>query len=113
MGSQAGAAGDASQAPTRFVGNFRLNSRTIGGYPDLLVGPGLTIVRAWSVYPAQRTAQQLNGGGPTDTQADELTHLEMRLQLEIPALQYNIVGTQRKLTATETATYYSNILMKS
>lgn len=113
MGSQAGPAGDPSAAPTRFVGNFRLASRTIGGYPDLLVGPGLTMIRAWSVYPAQRTSQALNGGGPSDLQADELTHLSMRLQLEIPALQYNIVGTQRKLTATETATYYSNILMKS
>lgn len=113
MGSQAGATGDATQAPTRFVGNLRMVSRTIGGYPDLLVGPGITIVRAFSVYPASRFAQTLNGGGPTDAAADEFTFLEARLQLEIPALQYNIVGTQRKLTATETATYYSNILMKS
>jgi hypothetical protein len=113
MGSQAGATGNAAEAPTRFVGNLRMVSRTIGGYPDLLVGPGLTIVRAFSVYPANRIAQTLNGGGPTDAPADEFTYLSMRLQLEIPALQYNIVGTQRPLTATETATYYSNILMKS
>ena len=113
MGSQAGATGDATQAATRFVGNLKMSSRTIGGYPDLLVGPGITIVRAWSVYTGHRTAQQLNGGGPTDLPADELTFLEMRMQLEVPPLQYNIVGTQRKLTATETATYYSNILMKS
>jgi hypothetical protein len=57
--------------------------------------------------------QAIDGGGPTDTAADELNHLQMQLQLKIPALQYNIVGTQRPLTATETATYYSNILMKS
>jgi len=113
VGSQAGPSGDAAQAPTRFVGNYKMVSRTIGGYPDLLVGPGLTIVRAWSVYTAQRTSQSLNGGGPSDAPADELTFLSMRNQLEIPALQYNIVGTQRPLTATETATYYSNILMKS
>lgn len=113
MGSQAGPTGDSARAPTRFVGNLTMVSRTVGGYPDLLVGPGITIIRAWSVYPAQRTAQQLDGGGPTDLPADELQYLSMRLQLEIPALQYNIVGTQRKLTATETATYYSNILMKS
>ena len=84
----------------------------------MLVGPGLTVIRAWSVYPANRTFQAVTGGlagapGVGDAQADELTYLSMQLQLKIPALQYNIVGTQRKLTATETATYYSNILMKS
>jgi hypothetical protein len=112
MGSQAGVTGDASEAPTRFVGNYRMSSRTIGGYPDLLVGPGLTIVRAWAVYPANRTSQSFTGGGPTDAPADELTFLRSQVQLDIPALQYNIIGTQRKLTATETATYYSNILLK-
>lgn len=112
VGSQAGPGGDAAQAPTRFCGNFRLASRTIGGYPDLLVGPGITVVRAWSVYPSNRTFLLVDGGGPTDAPADELTFLAMQLQLQIPALQYNIVGTQRKLTATETATYYSNILTK-
>ena len=42
MGSFAGtgAGADPTQASTRFVGSFRLSSRTIGGYPDLLVGPG-------------------------------------------------------------------------
>ena len=118
MGSFAGAGGDPAQAPSRFVGNFKLTSRTIGGYPDLLVGPGLTIVRQFSVYPANRVSQTLSGDNPpgtnpSDQPADEFTFLSSQLQLEIPALQYNIVGTQRPLTATETATYYSNILMKS
>lgn len=112
MGSQAGVGGDATQAPTRFVGNYRMTSRTIGGYPDLLVGPGLTIVRAWAVYPANRTSQSFTGGGPTDAPADELTFLRSQVQLDIPALQYNIVGTQRKMSDTEIATYYSNILLK-
>lgn len=113
MGSQAGPApGDAAQAPTRFVGNYRLTSRTIGGYPDLLVGPGLTIVRAWAVYPANRTSQSFTGGGPTDAPANELTFLRSQVSLDIPALQYNIVGTQRPMTDTEIATYYSNILLK-
>ena len=112
IGTFAGPVGDATQAPTRWVGNFRLASRTIGGYPDLVVGPGLTIIRVWSVYPAARSVQQLTGGGATDTEADELTHLQSQLEVRIPALQYNIVGTQRKLTPTETATYYSNILLQ-
>ena len=116
MGSFAGPGGDAREAPSRFIGNFRMTSRTIGGYPDLLVGPGITIVRAFSVYPANRTAQQIDGGATgagADAPADEFTYLSMQLQCQFPALQYNIVGTQRPLTATETATYYSNILMKS
>lgn len=113
VGSQAGPAGNAANAPTRLVGNYRLASRTIGGYPDLLVGPGITIIRAWSVYAAERQSQLVDGGGPTDAPADELVYLQSQTTLQIPALQYNIVGTQRKLTATETATYYSNILMKS
>ncbi len=116
MGSFAGPGGDSREAPSRFIGNFRMTSRTIGGYPDLLVGPGITVVRAFSIYPANRTAQTIDGGATgagADAPADEFTHLSMQLQCQFPALQYNIVGTQRKLTATETATYYSNILMKS
>lgn len=113
IGSQAGGTGDPTKAPTRFVGNLRMTSRTIGGYPDLLVGPGITIIRGWSVYPANRIGQTLVGDPAIDSPADEFTFLRSQVQLEIPALQYNIVGTQRKLTATETATYYSNILMKS
>ena len=111
IGSFAGAAGDPAQAPTRWVGNYKLLSRTIGGYPDLLVGPGITIVRAFNVWNAARTIQSINGTNPNDAPADEFTFLESRVELQIPALQYNIVGTQRPLTATETATYYSNILL--
>ncbi len=111
IGSQGGPIGDPSQAPTRFVGNFRLSSRTIGGYPDLVVGPGLTIIRVWSMWPANRSVQALVGDPVVDAPADELTYLQSRLQVYAPALQYNIVGTQRPLTATETATYYSNILL--
>lgn len=110
IGSQAGLTGDATQAPTRFVGNYRLNSRTIGGYPDMIVGPGLTIIRVCSVYPAFRLSQSLDGGGPTDAPADEYTFLQSKVQCKFTPFQLNIVGTQRKLTATETATYYSNIL---
>jgi len=107
---KAGPLGNAANAPTRVVGNFRINSRTIGGYPDLIVGPGITIMRIFSVFPALRTSQTITGGGPSDNPADEFTFLQARLQPVFPALQINIVGTQRKLTSTETATYYSNII---
>lgn len=113
IGSQANnPGGDPTQAPTRFVGNFRMSSRTIGGYPDLLVGPGITVIRAWSIYPADRGIQSIAGTHPDDEPAHEFTYLSSRVDVQIPALQFNIVGTQRKLTATETATYYSNILIK-
>ncbi len=111
MGSQAGPLGNAANAPTRFVNNLRLQSRTIGGYPDLIVGPGITIIRMISVWPAVRTSQSLDGGGPSDAPAEEYTFLQSQVQCTFPALQYNIVGTQRPLTATETATYYSNIML--
>jgi len=116
IGTFAGQGGNPSQVPSRLVGNFRMSSRTIGGYPDLLVGPGITVVRAWSIYPSNRTVQNITGGATVpiaDVPAGELIDLAMQLEVNIPALQYNIVGTQRPLTATETATYYSNILMKS
>jgi len=115
IGTFAGPGGNPG-TPSRLVGNFRMASRTIGGYPDLLVGPGITVVRAWSIYPSNRLSQEITGGATApvaDAPAAELIDLAMRLQVHIPALQYNIVGTQRPLTATETATYYSNILMKS
>lgn len=112
IGSQAGGTGDPTQAPTRFVGNYRMQSRTIGGYPDLLVGPGITIMRVVSMWPANREVQALAGSNPADAAADEYTYLQSQVQAYFPGFQYNIVGTQRKLTATETATYYSNILLQ-
>ena len=112
IGSQAGTGvgADPTQAPTRFVGNYRLASRTIGGYPDLVVGPAVTIIRAWSVYPANRSVQAINGGNPGDAAADEYTYLQSQVEVQVPPLQVNIVGTQRDLTDTEIATYYTNIL---
>jgi hypothetical protein len=64
------------------------------------------------MWPADRTVQNLDGGGVGDAPADELIHLSMQLQALFPPLQINLVGTQRSLTATETATYYSNILLQ-
>jgi hypothetical protein len=112
VGSQAGSGpgADPTQAPTRFVGNYRLNSRTIGGYPDLVVGPAVTIIRAFSVYPGNRSVQALTGGSAADAPADEYAFLQSQVQMQTPPLQINIVGTQRSLTDTEIATYYSNIL---
>lgn len=112
IGTYAGP-GDATQATTTFCGRLNMTSRTIGGYPDLLVGPGITVIRVISCYLADRGIQNVNGGGPTDVSSDQFTHLMSRITFTMPALQYNIVGTQRSMTDTEIATYYSNILVNT
>jgi hypothetical protein len=85
-----------------------LSDRTIGGYPNLVVGPGITIVRAWQVYPAKRTSQ---AGPLLSTPAKEYEFRPSRVVLTIPALQWNITGTQRALTKSEQAKWYTNILL--
>lgn len=113
IGTYAGPAGDAGLATTTFTGNLNMTSRTIGGYPDIIVGPGITVIRAVSVYLADRGIQTIGGGGPTDNPADQLNNLMMRIAVSMPALQWNVVGTQRAMTDTEIATYYSNILVNN
>lgn len=105
--------GDATQFTTSFTGRLNLTSRTVGGYPDLLVGPGITVIRAVSVYLADRSIQAVTGGGGTDVQSDQLQYGTLNLSFIMPALQWNIVGTQRSMTDTEIATYYSNILVNT
>ena len=112
IGTFAGS-GDATLATTTFCGRLNLTSRTIGGYPDLLVGPGITVIRVVSCYLADRGIQSIDGGGATDQPADQLTHLSSQISFTMPALQFNIVGTQRAMTDTEIATYYSNILVNT
>jgi hypothetical protein len=92
----------------RYTLSLALTDRTVGGYPNLVVGPGITIIRAWQVYPASRATQE---GPPTATAANELTFRSSRVVLTIPALQWNISGTQRPLTNSEQAKWYTNILL--
>lgn len=113
IGSYAGATGDAGLATTTYTGRLNLTSRTIGGYPDIIVGPGITVIRAVSVYLADRGIQAISGGGPTDVISDQFQYLTSRIGFAMPGLQWNIVGTQRAMTDTEIATYYSNILVNN
>jgi len=85
-----------------------LSDRTIGGYPNLVVGPGITIVRSWQIYPAVRSTQ---AGPLLSTPAKEYEFRPSRVALTIPALQWNITGTQRPLTKSEQAKWYTNILL--
>jgi hypothetical protein len=111
IGSFANILGDPASATTSFCGNLVMTSRTIGGYPDLIVGPGITVIRVVSAYLADRGIQAISGNNVLDVAADQLTYLSSRLAFTMPALQYNVVGTQREMTDTEIATYYSNILV--
>ena len=63
------------------------------------------------MWPADRTAQSLVLDPATNNPATELQFNTSRLYVEIPALQVNIIGNQRELTATEQAVWYSNILL--
>lgn len=112
MGTQAGAGGNPA-IPTRWTGNLALIDRTVGGYPNLVVGPGITVIRSWSVYPAKRAVQDQTGGAPSDASAEELTNLRSYVNLTTSPLQWNITGTQRKLTDAEQAKWYTNILLAS
>ncbi len=110
MGTQAGPGGNPA-TPTRWTGNLSLIDRTVGGYPNLVVGPGITVIRVWSVYPAKRVVQDQTGGAPGDASANELVNLRSFVNLTTSPLQWNITGTQRKLTDAEQAKWYTNILL--
>ena len=99
--------------PTRWSGNLSLIDRTVGGYPNLVVGPGITIIRSYSVYPAKRAVQDITAPGPGNTSAEELINLRSFINLTTSPLQWNITGTQRKLTDAEQAKWYTNILLAS
>lgn len=111
-GSYVGLTGTiAGQQNNSWLYRYNLESRTVGGYPNLLVGPFLTIIRAWTLYGADRTDMSLNGGGPNDTKATNYEFAEARLQLTTPMLQWNIVGNRRAMTDSEIALEYSNKLI--
>ncbi len=110
--SYAGATGDPAASPSSLVGNLTMVDRTIGGYPDLIVGPGITIIRMWNVFTANRNVQGLVLSG-VDNPATNYQFLSSQTNLTIPPLQWNIIGRERKLTPTDEAVYYSNILLNT
>lgn len=106
--------GDPALSETRWTSDFAMVQRTVRGNPDLIVGPGLHVMRVWSMWNTERTAQSATGAPPpTNAVATEFEFNTSRLYVEIPALQVNIIGQQRELTATEQAVWYSNILLGS
>jgi len=109
MPNMAGPLGN-STTPTRWTGSLQLSDRTVAGYPNLLVGPGITIMRSWSIYPADRTIQSASSSVPPEP-AEEFLNQRSFIGLKTPALQWNITGKVRKLTATEEAVWYTNILL--
>lgn len=114
MGSYTGATGTpAGVQNNMWLMAYNLESRTVGGYPNRIIGPFATIVRAWSIYPGNRSDRSVSGGGPNDVKATNYEFAEGRLQLTIPMLQWNIIGNRRKMTDEEIANDYSNKLIVS
>lgn len=103
--------GDTNESETRWTSDFAMVQRTVRGNPDLIVGPGLHVIRVWSMWNADRASQTAVGDPATDQVAKEYAFNSMRLGITIPALQVNIIGNQRKMSATEQAVWYSNILL--
>ena len=81
----------------QWVASYTLESRTVGGYPTRLIGPGMTVIRAWSMYPANRSDRSLNGGGPADVKATNYEFAEGRITIIAPMLQWNIIGNRRDI----------------
>ena len=107
-----GALGNITASPSSLVANLSMVDRTVGGYPDLIVGPGITIIRMWNVFTANRAGQGVLLSG-ADAPATNFQFLSSQTSLTIPPLQWNIIGRERKLTATDEAVYYSNILLNT
>ena len=103
--------GDPSISRTRWTSDFAMVQRTVRGNPDLIVGPGLHVVRVWSMWAANREAQNFILDPATDEPAFEVSSNTSRLEVQLPALQVNVIGNERDLTATEQAVWYSNILL--
>ena len=103
--------GDATLSRTRWTSDFAMVERTVRGNPDLIVGPGLHVVRVWSMWAADRAFQDITLDPGTDEPAFEYQFNTSRLLVKIPALQVNVIGNQRDMTATEQAVWYSNILL--
>lgn len=112
MGQMNGPTGNPALSETRWTSDFAMLQRTVRGNPDLIVGPGIQVIRVWSMFPANRENQGTSlSPGTGDAVATEFEFNTSRLSVDIPALQVNIIGNQRELTATEQAVWYSNILL--
>jgi len=105
--------GNPANSETRWTSDFAMTQRSVRGNPNLIVGPGLHVVRVFSMWNAERGAQGVVGSNPADTPAAEFQFNTMRLSVFFPAITVNVLGTQRKLTDTEIAVWYSNVLLES
>jgi len=105
--------GNPALSETRWTSDFALTQRTVRGTPDLIVGPGLHVIRVWSMWNTDRSAQAAILDPATNAVATEYEFNTARLFVKIPALQVNIIGEQRDMSATEQAVWYSNILLGS
>jgi hypothetical protein len=107
-----GLAADPTQFTSFIIPGWDLKNHVVRGYDQLITGPYVTVIRSWAVYPANRTLQSFDGNGATDAPAKVLTFGSMGVEVTTPALQINISGTQKALTDSQIATYYSSMLIQ-
>ena len=110
IASYIGATASGVKSGNAAVYQFNMVNRTVGGYPQLICGPYLTIVRAWTLYGADRSDMAITAG-PSDTKATNYEFAEGRLIVTQTALQWTITGNRRAMTDNEIATVYSNRLI--
>jgi hypothetical protein len=111
--NQMGGMGGSSptEPPTRWCNNLLLLDRTVCGEADIVVGPEITIIRLIQIKGRDRGVQ--NQHSTPGLPALELTHNDMRIALSFPPIRINIIGDHRKMTETEKAIEYTNVLLSN
>jgi len=112
MGEMGDPVGGSNGIPTRWLNNWLLLDRTVTGQADMVIGPGLQVIRFVQVFPFSRDNQNRNSGG-TNNPAQELLNLQSRVYVTMPAFTINIIGEVMDLTATEKATEYTNVFLSN
>jgi hypothetical protein len=112
MGEMGDPIGGSNGIPTRWLNNWLLLDRTVTGQADMVIGPGLQVIRFIQVFPFSRDNQSRTTGG-TNNPAQELLNLQSRVYVTMPAFTINIIGEVMDLTATEKAVEYTNVFLSN
>lgn len=109
VGGQGGSSPTAP--PSRYCNNLLLLDRTVTGEADLIVGPDITIIRWFRIIGRDRGVTNVyTAPGVT---SNEFAFCDMRIMVEFPPLKISMMGDKRKLTETEKAIEYTNVLLSN
>lgn len=109
VGGQGGST--ATDPPSRYCNNLILLDRTVTGEADLIVGPDITIIRLMRIIGRDRGVT--NRFSPPGATSNEYAFCDMRILVEFPPLKVSMMGDKRKLTDTEKAVEYTNVLLSN